>query len=131
MRKMWIKIITDEAKVGGLLADLSGKVDALDYGVIEDVPYNKNKTRVSKKLKKQLYEKTGRQVILSALLSAPGHTANSTHMRAAFTKAGRPSNSLWPSIHAAKWEGLLKSPKPAVYKLTAKGIVEAQKGNDK
>ena len=43
MRKMWIRFTTDEQQVGGIIADLAGKVEHLDFGVVEEVPYNKNK----------------------------------------------------------------------------------------
>jgi hypothetical protein len=43
MRHLKITFTTDEAKAGSILADLSGKVSSLDFEVVEQLPFYRNK----------------------------------------------------------------------------------------
>lgn len=43
MRILRISFTTTEADAGGVLADLAGRVSALDFNVVERIPYHKNR----------------------------------------------------------------------------------------
>lgn len=48
MRNLKISFIANEDKAGSILADLAGKVSNLDFEVVEEVPFHRNKPRTSK-----------------------------------------------------------------------------------
>lgn len=43
MRYLKITFTTNEDKAGSILADLSGKVSSLDFEVVEEIPFHRNK----------------------------------------------------------------------------------------
>jgi len=54
LRMMEVKLLVSEDKVGGIIADLEGRFDGIQVGVIEKVPFHKNKTKGKAGKKKKM-----------------------------------------------------------------------------
>lgn len=78
MRALRIELVVSEADAGSVLADLSGRVHSVNYKVVEDVPWEKNKPRAKPKRKQQNQgkkinkDKTSTQVVLDTIAEHRG-----------------------------------------------------------
>lgn len=115
MRRIWVRFVSTEDKVGGILADLADRVMSVDYGVEVDVPHNKNKPAKSNTKDKT---PTLKGTIIDALKHGP---VNTDALRKALTLAGYKESSLSNQLSELHTEKKVKIIARGVYALSGKG----------